>query len=316
MRQDTSDGATDTAMRGVVVDPSAPDGMRLADVPEPMAKRDQLLIDVHHVALNLGDLNDARSGRLRPGAVLGSDAAGVVVEAAADGSGPPSGTRVVALANGAFAELIAVGVHGVAAVPESVDMAHMAALPVAGLAALRALRGAGDVAGKRVLVTGASGGVGRFAVQLAAQAGASVIASVGSNARGAGLAGAGATEVTVGLSGVEREIDVVLETVGGSQLVQAWQLLAPGGNLQSIGWASGERAVFPPYSTIGTAKSLNSYLNAGPFDEDLATLARLVAEGTLRPEIGWRGPIERIAEAFEMLRERRVQGKVVLDVHR
>jgi NADPH:quinone reductase len=169
--------------------------------------------------------------------------------------------------------------------------------------------------GSACFVTGASGGVGRFAVQLAAQAGASVIASVGSNARGAGLAGAGATEVTVGLSGVEREIDVVLETVGGSQLVQAWQLLAPGGNLQSIGWASGERAVFPPYSTIGTAKSLNSY-NTGPFDEDLATLARLVAEGTLKPEIGWRGPIERIAEAFEMLRERRVQGKVVLDVHR
>jgi NADPH:quinone reductase len=302
-------------MRGVVADLSAPGGMRLTDVPEPKAESGQLLVEVHHVALNHGDLNDARSGRVRPGEVLGSDAAGVVVAAASDGGGPPPGARVVALANGALAERIAVGVRALAAVPESVDLAHMAAMPVAGLAALRALRAAGPVAGKRVLVTGASGGVGRFAVQLAAQAGAYVIASVGSNARAAGLAGAGATEVTVGLAGVEREVDVVLETVGGSQMVQAWQLLAPGGNLQSIGWASGEQAVFPPYSTIGPAKSLSSFLNVGPFDEDLAALARLVAEGILKPEIGWRGPIERIAEAVDALRERRVQGKVVLDVH-
>jgi hypothetical protein len=88
--------------------------------------------------------------------------------------------------------------------PPSADLAEVAALPVAGLAALRALRAAGPVLGKRVLITGASGGVGRFAVQLAAHAGGHVIASVGSLARGEGLAQVGAEEVVVGLHRLER----------------------------------------------------------------------------------------------------------------
>jgi len=193
------------------------------------------------------------------GWVLGSDAAGMVVQAAAEGSGPAAGVRVVALTPRAFVERVAVQAGALAEVPPSVDLAQAAALPVAGVAALRALRAAGAVLGKRVLVTGASGGVGRFAVQLAAQAGAHVIASVGSAARGEGLAKAGADEVLVGLDGVNQPVDVVLDNVGGAQLVTAWELLAPGGSLQSIGWASGEPAVFPPYSTIGPPKSLTRF---------------------------------------------------------
>jgi NADPH2:quinone reductase len=302
------------SIRALIVDPSVPAALRLADVPEPMAGTSQVLIDVHHASLNHGDLNDARSGRVPPGAVLGSDAAGVVAHAAADGSGPAVGTRVVALAQGAFAERAAVEVSALAAVPQSVDLAATAALPVAGLAALRALRAAGRVLGKRVLVTGASGGVGRFAVQLAAHAGAHVIASVGSVARGQGLAEAGADEVVVGLQGVGQPVDVVLDNVGGPQMVEAWRLLAPGGSLQSIGWTSGEPAVFPPYSTIGPAKSLTSFLIEGEVAGDLATLVQLVAEGTLTAEVGWRGTWERVAEAVEALRGRRMNGKAVLDV--
>ena len=86
------------------MDPSAPEAVRATDVPEPVAGPSQVVIDVHHASLNYGDLNDARSGRVPPGAVLGSDVAGVVAEADADG-GPGVGTRVVALAAGAFAEL-------------------------------------------------------------------------------------------------------------------------------------------------------------------------------------------------------------------
>jgi NADPH:quinone reductase len=110
-----------------------------------------------------------------------------------------------------------------------------------------------------VLITGASGGVARFAVQLAAHAGAHVIASVGSVARGQGLGERGADEVVVGLDELKQPIHVILDNVGGPQLVAAWRLLAPGGSLQSIGWTSGEPAVFPPYSTIGPAKSISSF---------------------------------------------------------
>jgi NADPH:quinone reductase len=275
---------------------------------------DQVLVDVHHVSLNYGDLNDARSGRVPAGAVLGSDAAGVVARPAADGSGPAVGTRVVALAQAAFAERTAVEVDALAEVPRSVDLADAAALPVAGLAALRALRAAGPLLGRRVLITGASGGVGRFAVQLAARAGAHVIAAVGSVARGEFLARRGADEVVVGLEGLDQPVDVVLDNVGGAQMVEAWQLLAPGGSLQSIGWTSGEPAVFPPYSTVGPPKSLSSFLNEGEAGADLATLVQLLADRPLAVEIGWRGPWERIADAVEMLRGRRLSGKAVLDV--
>ncbi|MFI6034183.1 zinc-binding dehydrogenase [Streptomyces sp. NPDC051315] len=304
------------SVRALVVDPSAPAAVRLDEVPDPVAGPSQVLVDVTHVSLNYGDLNDARSGRVPPGAVLGSDAVGVVTRAAADGTGPAVGARVVALTPGAFAERVAVDVDALAEVPASLDLARAVALPVAGVTALRSLRAAGLGPDSRVLVTGASGGVGRFAVQLAARAGAHVIASVGSAARGEGLAELGADEVLIGLDGLDRPVDVIIDSVGGSQLVTAWSLLAPGGSVQSVGWTSGEPAVFPPYATVGPAKSLTSFVIEGNAGADLATLTALAAEGALTVEIGRQDPWERFAEAAEALRGRRVPGKAVLEVSR
>ncbi|WP_234481307.1 alcohol dehydrogenase catalytic domain-containing protein [Streptomyces sp. MBT49] len=221
------------SVRALVVDPTAPGAVRLAEVSDPTPGPGQVLVAVSHASLNYGDLNDARSGRVPEGAVLGSDAAGVVVQAAADGSGPAVGTRVVALTSGAFAERVAIDVGALAEVPKALDLARAVALPVAAVAALRSLRAAGLGPDKTVLVTGASGGVGRFAVQLAARAGAHVIASVGSAARGKGLAEAGADDVLIGLEGLRRPVDVVIDSVGGPQLVAAWNLLSPGGSVQS-----------------------------------------------------------------------------------
>jgi NADPH:quinone reductase len=298
----------------VLVDPGEPSGMRLADAPEPSVGSQQVLVAVQHASLNRGDLNDARSGRLPPGAILGSDAAGVVLRPAANGDGPPAGARVVGLVRGAFARRIAVDLDALAELPPAVDVAHAAGLPVAGLAALQALRESRLVARQRVLVTGASGGVGRFAVQIAAHAGAHVIACIGSPSRGDGLKRSGADEVVTDLDEIDRPVDVVLEHVGGSQLVQAWSLLAPGGTLESIGWSSGEPAIFPPYSTVGSGKKLRSFLITGPPGRDLSTLAQLLADGILTVEIGWRGPMQQIHPAADALRDRLVNGKAVLDV--
>lgn len=299
-------------MRALVVDSSIPGAVRLTEIAEPVRVGDDVLVGVRHAALNFGDLNDARSGRVPPGAVLGSDLAGVVLRSGS--TGPPPGTRVVALASGAFAEQVVVGLRSLAEVPASVDLAQAAALPVAGIAALRALRACGTLLGRRVLITGASGGVGRFAVRLASIAGAHVIAAVGRPERGAGLTELGADEVVVGLDGVETAFDLVLDSVGGSQLVAGWRLLAPGGNLQSIGWTSGEPAVFPPYSTVGAPKTLTSFLNEGSAAAELADLVGLVESNALPVQIGWRGPLERFADAIEALRGRRVNGKAVLDL--
>ena len=296
--------------RALVVDPARTAGVRLVDIPSPVPTDGQVLVDVHYTSLNLGDLNDARSGRVPAGAVLGSDVSGVVAESGADG--PPAGSPVVGLTAGAFASRVLVPASSLAVVPEGVDLAHAAALPVAGLAALQSLRAAGVASGSRVLVTGASGGVGRFAVLLAKLAGATVIASVGSAARGEGLA---ADEVVVGLAGLTEPVDIVVDNVGGPQLVEAWGLLAPGGSVQSIGWSSGEPAVFPPYATVGPAKSLTSFLiDTTTAGTDLAELVGHLASGRLKVDIGWQGDLSDYAEAAAALRGRKITGKAILQL--
>ena len=307
------------AVRAAVVDPEAPDGIRIGEVAEPKAGPGRMVIEAHHASLNRGDLNDVRSGRVPAGAVLGSDVAGVVVKAAKDGDGPTVGTRVVALTAGAFAARVAVDVDAVAVVPDGVDLAEAAALPVAGLAALQALRAGmleAPVKGARVVVTGASGGVGRFAVQLAAYGGAHVIAVVSDAARADEITALGADEVVADVTHITEPVDLVLDNVGGRQLVAAWGLLVPGGSVQCIGWSSGEPATFPPYSTVGPARVLNSFLISGPVGPDLGNLVRLLDEGSLRVNIAWRGPLARIADAVAALRDRRISGKAVFDLAR
>ncbi|MQY08473.1 zinc-binding dehydrogenase [Actinomadura macrotermitis] len=279
------------------------EGMSLQPIALPDPLPHQALVEVRHTSVNHGDL---RAGVRPPGTVLGCDAAGVVVRAAADGSGPPAGTRVLAFAPGAWAQRIAVATTDLAELPDGVDPAEAAALPLAGVTALRTLRAGGPLLGRRVLVTGATGGVGRLAVQLARRAGAHVIASVRDPGRGALL---GADEVVTGPAGVDRPVDLVLDTVGGPQLTAAWDLLAPGGSLQSIGWVSGEPAVLAPYATfaLGAARTLSSFGDADRTGPDLAFLAGLLAAGELDPGIGWRGPWERVAEA-------RGPGKAVMDI--
>jgi NADPH:quinone reductase-like Zn-dependent oxidoreductase len=302
-------------VRAVVIDPEAPGGVRLGTIGEPKAGPGQVVVEVHHASLNRGDLNDVRSGRVPAGAVLGSDVAGVVARTTA--GGPPVGTRVVALGRGAFAQRVAVDVDALAEVPEAVDLAEAATLPVAGLAALQAVRAGmleAPVKGARVLVTGASGGVGRFAVQLAAYGGGHVIAVTSSAARADELRDLGAEEVAAELGEVDEPVDLVLDSVGGPQLVAAWNLLVPGGSVQCIGWSSGEPATFPPYSTVASGKSLASFVITPPVGPDLTNLVRLVEEGSLRVAIGWRGPLARIDDAVQALRERRVGGKAVLDL--
>jgi NADPH:quinone reductase-like Zn-dependent oxidoreductase len=271
-----------------------------------------VLVEVRHVSVNRGETVLAR--RADPGTVLGFDLAGVVVRTA--GGGPAVGERVAAFSPGAWAERVAVAPENLAVVPDGVDLAEAAALPMAGFTALRTLRTGGSLLGRRVLITGASGGVGRFAVQLAALAGAFVVASVGSPERGKGLAGLGAHQVVTGLDQVTDPVDLVLDTVGGSHFVAAYGLLAPGGNLQSIGWASGEPAVLPPGALFspGPARTISSFGDAERPGPDIAVLLRLLAEGRLSAEVGWRGSWERAGDAFGAILGRRVAGKAVLDV--
>ena len=303
-------------MRAVIYDPQARANLRLTDVDEPVVADSEALVEVRATALNFGEVHFIDRMR-KPGEIPGWDAAGVVVAAAADGSGPPVGSRVVGF-NGAggWAQRRAVPTESLAVLPDSVDFGRAAALPVAGVTALQALRRLGPVVGRRVLITGASGGVGRFAVQLAARAGAHVIAAVGSAARGVGLTDLGAAEVVVGLGDVTEPVFGVLDNVGGQLLAEAFRLVDDGGSAQSIGMASNQPTTidFEAERQFGVHKRLEPFTVGTPFAPDLAYLVELLTAGEIDPQVGFRTSWEDVAEAAEALLDRRVAGKAVLDV--
>ncbi|BCJ49696.1 oxidoreductase [Actinoplanes sp. NBRC 14428] len=290
--------------------------VRFADVDEPEQAAGELLADIRHIGLNYGELRHA--GQYPAGDIHGFDASGVVLRAAPDGSGPPEGTGVaLAGAPYAWAERVAVRPAFTSVVPDGVDLADAAILGIAGVTALRVLRKRSLLA-RRVLITGASGGVGRFAVQLAAAAGARVTALAGSPERAAGLRELGATRVLTDLAEAEDRFDLVLDTVGGEQLVQAWGVLADGGDLHMVGQASGGESTFPPGSlfAFGESRRLHTYgdMDWHLFSAEMTDLLGLLAAGRLTAPIGRRGDWKDVGEAVRALFAREVTGKIVLDV--
>ena len=158
-------------MLALVNTPNGSAPVELRDLPEPEPAANEALVEVRAFSLNRGELRlmQTRPEGWRPG----QDISGVVLRAAANGLGPPAGSRVVALTdNAGWAQRATVPAHRMAALPDNVRFEEAAALPVAGLTALRTLRFGAPLLGKRVLVTGAAGGVGHLAVQIAARSGA------------------------------------------------------------------------------------------------------------------------------------------------
>src|SRR3989442_6781589 len=143
----------------VVVDPDAPGRLVIRSVPEPTPDRGEAIVRVRAISLNRGEVR--RAGMAAAGWRPGWDLAGVVERAAADGSGPSVGARVVGfLPEGAWAQRVAVPKSALAELPDKVTFAQAATFPVAGLTALHALSKGGLALGRRVLVTGATGGGG------------------------------------------------------------------------------------------------------------------------------------------------------------
>ncbi|GAA2540507.1 zinc-binding dehydrogenase [Mycolicibacterium diernhoferi] len=301
-------------MRAIVFDPDAPRRFAFAEVAEPVPTRpEELLIEVRAISLNFGEVSHADNAD-GIGSVPGWDSAGVVLTAAADGSGPPVGTRVAGLGwSGGWAQRRVLNSANVAVLPDDVDFETAAALPVAGVTAVQTIRGLGPVLGRRVLITGASGGVGRVAVQLASRAGAHVIAAVGSPQRGAGLAELGAGEVVVGLDGVA-PVHGVLEHVGGTMLAEAFHLLLDGGTLIATGSASGPQTTidFEAERMMLKRTTIKSFMVSWPVGEDLQYVVDLAGRGQLDPQIGLRDSWENLDGAIDALLGRRVPGKVAL----
>jgi NADPH2:quinone reductase len=306
------------SMPAFVPAPDAPARTVLGDVPEPEPAPDEALVAVEAYSINRGEtflLERPRDG-WRPG----QDVAGRVERAAADGSGAPIGARVVAhVPGGGWATRVAAPTDALAALPDNVAATTASTLGVAGLTALRLLRSAGSVAGRRVLLTGASGGVGHFVVELAAAQGALVTAVSSSPERGERLLALGAAEVVADVQAADGPFEVVLESVGGASLTAALARTAPHGAVIWFGQASREPATIDFFTVMPNAPYVSiqpwTYWRTGASDaDDLATLVRLVAAGHLHPELGLVADWRETPDALIALRERRVRGNAVLTV--
>lgn len=304
-----------------------PDVLQLVDLPTPNPGRGQVRVRVRAASLNPVDVK-IRSGALpAPGGfprTLGADFAGVVTATGPGvkdfrvgqriyGALPPLGGEY-----GAFAEEIVVSERGPQDLPDRLSFAEGAAIPVAGLTAMSVFRAIGGAGGKRVLVVGATGGVGHFATQIArARYAKSVVAAC--RAELADFARElGAERVIAYDRGElerepERAYDLVFDAWGGLGAEAASRLLAPAGVYATTRSGGGGR--------LGRLKRVVSRLRGGPRtlacslrpnDADFEEIEAIWRVGKLRPRVGAVFPVERHAEAFARLEAGGVPGKVVL----
>ena len=302
-------------MRALVVDSSAPGRIAIHDVPEPVPTDDEMLVSVRAFSLNRGEMRAV--GIAADGSRLGWDFAGTVAE---DASGFKQGTRVVGLrSTETWAEKVAVSAASLAPLPDAVSFEQAAALATVGVSALRMLRIGSAIKGRRVLISGATGGVGRYAVQLAHLGGAHVTAVVGSSSsRSEGLRELGADQVATGADDVAGRYDLILDSVGGETLGKLFTKLEQRGTLVMFGNTSDTPTTFNVREIYldgaRTYKTFELFFGDEPFGPDLRYLVDLVAHGKIDAQVAGTMPWTEMPDALERLRERSVPGKLVLMV--
>ena len=310
-------------MRAIVVDPTAPANLRLGEAPPPVPAPNQAVVKVMAMSLNRGEVK--RAQRSKPGTVLGWDIAGTILKPAADGSGPRVGTRVVGVVPpSGWAEEVAVRTAAMAVLPDAVSYAAAATLPVAGLTALYALEFGGQLLGRKVLVTGASGGVGIYALQLARLSGATPVALIRQARFEAAVRKAGAAEVVIGdrAAGAASygPFHHILDSVGGAVLADCLTMLAAGGSLVSYGVSAGEQATIDAAAFFRAGRTryhglaLFSEFGRRPAGDGLEVLAGLLESGRLVPQIEVEASWSEFGTIAQRLLDRDFSGKAVLHV--
>ena len=318
--------------RAIVVDPSVTGRLTIREVADPEPTAQQAIVRVSAISLNRGEVNGAMN---RPaGARPGWDLAGTIERVAADGSGPPTGTRVVGFVptgnyerhptvpNGAWAERVPVGTNALAILPEEVSFAQAATLPVAGMTALIAVEHGGALLGRKVLIGGASGGAGNFAVQLARLGGAHVTGIVRQEAHAEEVRQAGGQRVVITEDGKATAeygpYDLIVDSVGGALLGNLLRQIAVDGSVVTFGSSAGADVTFDlrPFFLGGGASLYGLILfhevRRHPANLALARLVGLVADGQLKPQIAVEARWDEIATVARDLLDRRFTGKAVL----
>ncbi len=295
---------------------AGPGGLVYEDAPTPQPGEGEVLVRVHaagviHTELSWVSTWTTRAGEARPMPVIpGHEFSGEIAALGAGVRDVGVGDLVYGLndwyRDGAQAEYCVARVADFASKPAGIDHVRAAATPISALTAWQGLIERGRlVAGQRVLIHGAAGGVGVFAVQLARWRGARVTGTA-SAANLDFLRGLGADEVidyqAKRFEDVVRDMDVVFDTVGGETLERSWGVLKSGGTLVTIA-ASGERTA--------DERTRAAFFIVEPSRQQLEEIARLIDGGTLRPIVGSVFPL---AEARQAYQHKPAHGKVVLQV--
>jgi len=296
------------------------------DLPDPVAAPNQMVIEVKAVSINPVDwkLNNADTGFL-PGVklpkIVGTDFAGIVRKTADGDSRFKAGDRVYGATPiflgkpGSLAELLLTEAKNARHIPDGMSFQEAASLPVAALTALNGLRRCGVKEGSKLLINGATGGVGHFAVQIAREKGAIVTASCSERNRALAV-GLGA-ETTIGyqkkdMAGVSEKYDAILDAWGQMKYKDIFRLLKRGGT-----YASPLILVAPAFLThivrLFSGKKITS-ANMRKRPEDYEEIERLFSEKKLKPLIENTFSLEKAAEAFEYAEKRKPRGKVIITI--
>ncbi len=336
-----------TTMRAYVLTRyGGPDAAELREMPVPTPGANELRIRVHAAGLNPVDYK-IRAGQLKVirrfplPAILGNELSGTVDVCGAGVTRFKPGDRVFTRVDkdvmGAFAEYACVHEDHVATLPAALDFTTAAGVPLAGLTALQGLRDELHVApGHKVLITGGAGGVGTFAIQLARQLGATVVATTASPRGEALVRRLGATEVIdytrQRLADARSDYDGAYDLVGGDTLTQAFSVVRRGGTVlsiagvpepvtarQDLGRGPGLAALFwlvsfGPRMHARRHGLRYRYLFMHPSGADLADLAHRIDDGKLEVVIDRVFPFSRIDEAMAYLEGGHAKGKVVVQM--
>lgn len=323
------------SMRAVTQDRyGLPDVLTVREVDRPAQNREQVLIHVHAASLNFYDWHmttgtpymiRATSGLRQPDrSIPGADVAGVIEAVGDDVRGLGVGDAVFGdIGHGAFAEYACTRVRNLARKPDNVSFQQAAATPMAGLTALQGLRDHGELRqGQRVLVNGASGGVGTFAVQIAKALGAEVTA-VCSTTKVDMARSIGADRVidytTDDYTVSERGYDILLDNVGDRPWSETSRVLAPEGINVTI--TGPKHAVLGPMRNLLAGKIASRsdsrslvWFTAQVKQEDLQSLARMLADGSVVPVIEKTYPLEMAPDALRYLGQGHALGKLVIAI--
>ncbi len=312
-------------MNAITVDQADPDRLAVRRVNLAPRRPGEITVRVTAISLNRGEVKRALTVT-ETGTTPGWDFAGVVEQTGGVAGAPGAGERVVGLlAAGAWAERVHAPLNAVAVVPADVTDAQAASLPVAGLTALHGLRKGGLLLGRKVLIDGASGGVGQFAIQLAKASGAIVYAHVRREDQRAMVEACGTGGVIIGetleAARACAPFDFVLDPVGGASLAAALTMLGRNGTCVTVGVTEGAPVTFDSALFLrASGTSLYSLVLGDdiaatkPASDGLALLLRLVEEGAVKPNIGLEAPWTDIAAVARRLIDRTFTGKAVLHV--